>query len=132
VVLARQEALRERAQRLEAVIGEAALRQAVGGPDVMRGQLRRLAALADRPGPVSIQVLPFSAGARAASASGPLTILRYDKAPALGAVHLATLNGGLCETGAEAVARYARAFAQVKAAAKTPAASALLLREMAR
>jgi transcriptional regulator with XRE-family HTH domain len=132
VILTRQEALRERALRLEAVIGEGALRQAVGPADVMRAQLRRLAALADRPGAVTIQVLPFSAGARVAGASGPITILRYEKAPALGVVHLATLNGGLCETGTDEVARYARAFAQVKAAAKTPAASAQMLREMAR
>jgi transcriptional regulator with XRE-family HTH domain len=131
VILTRQEALRERALRLEAVIGEAALRQAVGGPDVMRAQLRRLAALADRPGPATIQVLPFSAGAWAAGASGPITILRYEQAPTLGAVHLSTLSGGLCETGADAVTRYARAFAQVKAAALTPMASAALLREMA-
>jgi hypothetical protein len=132
VILTRQEALRERALRLEVVIGEAALRQVVGGADVMRAQLRRLAALADRPGPVTIQVLPFSAGARAAGASGPITILRYENAPALGAVHLATLNGGLCETSADEVARYTRAFALVKAAAATPLASARLLREMAR
>jgi transcriptional regulator with XRE-family HTH domain len=131
VILTRQEALRERALRLEVVIGEAALRQSVGAPEVMRAQLRRLAALAEQPGPVTIQVLPFTAGARAAGASGPITIFRYEKAPALGVVHLATLNGGLCETGADEVSRYSRAFARVKAAAASTSTSARLLREMA-
>jgi transcriptional regulator with XRE-family HTH domain len=132
VILTRQEALRERALRLEVVVGEAALHQVVGGADVMRAQLRRLAAVADAPGPVSIQVLPFSAGAQAAAASGPLAVLRFDKAPALGVVHLATLNGGVCETEADEVARYIRAFTQLRAAARTQAASASLLRDMAR
>ncbi|MDR7300080.1 helix-turn-helix domain-containing protein [Haloactinomyces albus] len=48
--------------QLSTVIGEAALRQEVGGPEVMREQLQHLAAMAELPH-VTIQVLPFSAGA---------------------------------------------------------------------
>jgi transcriptional regulator with XRE-family HTH domain len=132
VVLTRQESLRERALCLETVIGEAALHQVVGGADVMRAQLRRLASIADTPGAVTIQVLPFSAGAQAAATSGPLSILRFEKAPALGVVRLASLDGGVCVQEADEVARYIRAFTQLQAAARTPAASASLLRDMAR
>jgi len=132
VILTRQEALRERALCLEVVIGEATLHQVVGGADVMRAQLRRLADIASAPGAVTIQVLPFSAGAQAAAASGPLSILRFEKAPALGVVRLATLDGGVCVQEADEVARYIRAFTQLRAAARTPAASASLLRDMAR
>jgi transcriptional regulator with XRE-family HTH domain len=132
VILTRQEALRERALCLEVVIGEATLHQVVGGADVMRAQLRRLADIASAPGAVTIQVLPFSAGAQAAAASGPLSILRFEKAPALGVVRLATLDSGVCVQEADEVARYLRAFTQLRAAARTPAASASLLRDMAR
>ncbi|ONI73256.1 transcriptional regulator [Actinosynnema sp. ALI-1.44] len=47
--------------RLSAVVGEAALRQQVGGRGVMRGQLKRLAEMAV--GSVDVRVMPFSAGA---------------------------------------------------------------------
>jgi hypothetical protein len=60
--------------QLWAVINEAVIRRVVGGPDVMREQLARLLELADLP-TVSLQVLPFSAGAHAAMGS-MFTILR--------------------------------------------------------
>ncbi|GAA0320878.1 DUF5753 domain-containing protein [Actinoallomurus spadix] len=48
--------------RYEAIIGEAALRQQIGGLTVMRAQLGRLIE-SPRPDRLSIRVLPFSAGA---------------------------------------------------------------------
>lgn len=48
--------------RFEALIGEAALHQQVGGPRVMAAQLARLIAFAQRDH-VAIRVLPFSVGA---------------------------------------------------------------------
>ncbi len=47
--------------KLSVVLGEAALRQQVGGRAVLRDQLKRLAEAAD--GLVDIRVMPFSAGA---------------------------------------------------------------------
>jgi transcriptional regulator with XRE-family HTH domain len=55
-VLAKEDPL-----RLWAIIDEAALHREVGGPDVMRAQLRRLLEAARSPH-VTIQVIPFSAG----------------------------------------------------------------------
>jgi hypothetical protein len=58
-----------------AVLDEAAIRRQVGGPDVMRAQLRHLVEVSDRPN-VALQVLPFSAGAHPAT-SGSFIILRF-------------------------------------------------------
>jgi transcriptional regulator with XRE-family HTH domain len=142
VKLARQRVvLAERSPRLEFVITEGALHQVVGGPDVMRPQLARLASLAAGAGAagatgpsVSLQVLPFEAGAYAAAGCGSMAILRFADAPGLGVIHLAALSAGGAGVGLEAaedVARYVRTFAQLRAAALTPAASARLLRDMA-
>lgn len=136
VILTRQQAaLGERSMRIEVVLGEAALHQAVGGPGVMRAQLHQLATVASAQPPhqdVAVQVLPFGTGAQPGAGSGPLAILRFDDAPSLGVVYVATLSGGVCVEDTDEVARYVRAFAQLRAAARTPAASAGLLREMAR
>jgi transcriptional regulator with XRE-family HTH domain len=60
---------------LRAVLDEAALRRIVGGPTVMREQLEFLLGIAERPN-VTIQVVPFSAGAHAAVTCG-FTILEF-------------------------------------------------------
>lgn len=63
VRLRRQELIDRRdSPELFFILDEAATRRLVGGRDVMRRQLRRLAELADRPR-ITIWVLPFSAGA---------------------------------------------------------------------
>jgi hypothetical protein len=54
--------VRERPVELHVILGEAVLRCPVGGPRVWRGQLERLLETRDQPN-VSIQVVPFSAGA---------------------------------------------------------------------
>ncbi|GAA3936190.1 helix-turn-helix transcriptional regulator [Actinomadura viridis] len=53
---------RENPAFLWVVVGEAALAQQVGGPEVMRAQLQHLHAMSELPN-VSLRVLPFSAGA---------------------------------------------------------------------
>ncbi|MBV9094231.1 MAG: helix-turn-helix domain-containing protein [Streptosporangiaceae bacterium] len=116
--------------RLGVVLGEGALHQAVGGSAVMDGQLRHLAAVGAEYPAVTIQVLPFSAGAHAAAGSGSLAILRFCDAPSLGVVYLETLSGGVFLDSGEAVARYLRAFALLRAAALSPADSAALLRSL--
>lgn len=138
VKLARQRVLlRDHGPRLEFVVGEAALHQVVGGSRVMRPQLARLAAVADTEvsapdSGVSLQVLPFTAGAHAAAAAGSMAILRFAGAPGIGAIHLTALCGGVSLEGRDEVARYISAFTQLRAAALSPAASARLLRAMAR
>jgi transcriptional regulator with XRE-family HTH domain len=131
--------LAERSPRLEFVIAEAALHQVVGGTRVMRPQLARLASLAGRAGStgstgssgLSLQVLPFAAGAYAAGV-GSMAILRFSDTPGLGVIHLAALSGGVSLEDRDDLARYVRAFAQLRAAALSPAASARLLGDRAR
>lgn len=70
VRLRRQQVLdRDDPVRLSAVLDESAVRRAVGGPEVMRDQLRHLLAVAERPH-IEIRVLPFAAGAHASLMNG--------------------------------------------------------------
>lgn len=59
---------------LKVVIGEAALRQMVGGPEVMREQLEHLVKMADLDN-ITIWVLPFSVGAHQGASSFALLTL---------------------------------------------------------
>ena len=61
--------------RLWAVVDEAALRRSVGGAEVMRAQLERLVEATKQPN-VTLQVLPFGAGAHPAMVSA-FSLLRF-------------------------------------------------------
>jgi hypothetical protein len=113
-----------------AVLGEGALRQLAGGRDVMRAQLRHLIDVSDRQRNVSLQALPFTAGAHAAT-SGPFVIIEFPDAPDLAVVYLEGQTGGIYLHGAEEVARYALAFKHLRAAALSPAATMRLIEEIA-
>ena len=78
----------------------------------------------------TLEVLPFAAGAYAAGV-GSMAILRFSDTPGLGVIHLAALSGGVSLEDRDDLARYVRAFAQLRAAALSPAASARLLGDMA-
>ncbi len=114
-------------RRLSVILGEGALRQAVGGPAVMAGQISHLVRLIDDFPGLVVQVLPFSAGAHAAAGGASLAILRFPDAPSLGVVYLEALSGGVYLESQEDVARYTRAFALLRAAALSPADSMRLL-----
>jgi transcriptional regulator with XRE-family HTH domain len=127
----RRQAVLDGSRRLGVVLGEGALHQEVGGADVLAGQIGHLAKLSGEFPAVTIQVLPFSAGAHAAAGGGSLAILRFPDAPSLGVVYLEALSGGVYLESQEEVARYVRAFALLRAAALSPAESARLLRNLA-
>lgn len=112
------------------IIGEAALRQAVGGREVMHAQLASLAGGSSKFPKLSIQVLPFARGAHAAGAAGSFTVLRYPEAPDLGVVHLPGVAGGAFLEDRESVAVYATAFRQLQTSALTPTASIQLIRQI--
>jgi transcriptional regulator with XRE-family HTH domain len=114
-------------RRLSVILGEGALRQAVGGAGVMAGQISHLVRLIDDFPGLIVQVLPFSAGAHAAAGSASLAILRFPDAPSLGVVYLEALSGGVYLESQEDVARYVRAFALLRAAALSAADSMRLL-----
>ncbi len=114
-------------RRLWVILGEGALHQAVGGPGVLAGQISHLVQLSDDFPDLTIQVLPFSAGAHAAAGSASLAILRFPDAPSLGVVYLEALSGGVYLESQEDLARYIRAFALLRASALSAADSARLL-----
>ena len=124
----RRQAVLSGARRLSVVLGEGALHQVVGGMDVLAGQISDLIRLSEDAPMVTLQVLPFSAGAHAGAGSGSLAILRFPDAPSLGVVYMEALSGGIYLESQSDVARYIRAFALLRAAALSPADSARLLR----
>jgi transcriptional regulator with XRE-family HTH domain len=133
-----------RAPTLDIVLTEGALRQVVGPARVMREQLARLAAVAEtgfadglagpaqERSPVSLRVLPFAAGAQAVAGCGPMTMLRFAEAPAIGVIHLPALSGGVCLEGRDEVTRFLRTFAGLRSAALPAPRSAGLIRAVAR
>lgn len=127
--LARQKAVfGDRKPDVHLVIGEAALRQEVGGEAVMEAQLGLLAGISGDSGLITVQILPFSSGAHAAAGLGSLAILQFAHAPGLGIVYLDGAHGGVCLESQADLAAYARAFEQLRAFALSPAQSALMLR----
>jgi len=128
---ARRQAVLNGSRRLGVVLAEGALHQVVGGAGVLAAQIGHLIELGGDCPAITIQVLPFSAGAHAAAGSGSLTILRFPDAPSLGVVYLEALSGGVYLESQADVARHVRAFALLRAAALSPADSARLLGDMA-
>ncbi|MGH3418210.1 MAG: helix-turn-helix domain-containing protein [Streptosporangiaceae bacterium] len=79
--------------QLWAVLDEGALHRPVGGRDVARGQLRHLIEMAGHPA-VTLQILPFSAGAHPAM-GGPFTILRFAEPDLTDIVYIEQLTSAL-------------------------------------
>ena len=101
------------------VIDEAVIRRPVGGREVMAGQLRHLVKLASSLPNLTLQVLPFSAGAHAGM-EGPFLILGFpEKAdPDVVYVENTTAMGYLEEP--EDIDRYTLMFDHLRAAALSP------------
>ena len=103
--MARQTLLtREHPPRLWAVVDEAALRRPVGGREVMRGQLERLLDATKLPN-VTLQILPFGAGAHSAMV-GAFSILRFGDQQLPDVVYLEHLTSALYLDKRDEVERY--------------------------
>jgi transcriptional regulator with XRE-family HTH domain len=93
VRMKRQEILkRESPPHLWAIMDEAVIRREVGGPAVMAAQLDHLRTCS-RAGLVTIQVLPFSAGAHAADPTG--FVITKGAEASLDVVYISNLTGAL-------------------------------------
>lgn len=129
VRMARQRRLRDDPPlHLWAVLGEAVLRQQVGGRDVMRKQLHHLHETANLPN-VDLQVLPYGAGEHAGM-DGAFTILGFPEQAALDVVYLENLTSGLYVEQEEEVGRYVLAFDRLRAAALSHKDSAALIAQI--
>jgi len=79
VRLKRQERVEDATLRVTVVIDESVLYRTIGGFDVWRGQMQRLATLAARPN-VRMQILPYDTPAHP-GALGSFVVLRFDNDP---------------------------------------------------
>ncbi|MET9511012.1 helix-turn-helix transcriptional regulator [Streptomyces flavidovirens] len=109
------------------ILGEAALRQEVGGPKVMAEALRQTSTLV-RNHRVILQVLPFSAGAHA-SLGGPLKLMSFADAPPL--AYLQALTVGGLEDDPATVARHTLTYELLTAVALSPRNSLALIESVA-
>jgi hypothetical protein len=114
----RQRRFRDGAVRLWAVIDEMALRRPVGGPEVLRGQLEYLLAVAKQPG-LTLQVTPFAASARHA-APGGFTVLRFADPQLPDVVYVEQLGNALYLDKREDVDRYALAMDRLSVVSASP------------
>lgn len=100
------------------VLDEAVLRRPVGGRAVMRRQLEHLSLAASWPN-VTLQVLPFSAGAHAGM-DGTFTMLLYDESAGQNFVFASNAAGGLFLEKDDELQRYGFIFDYLRANALRP------------
>lgn len=116
---------------LHYVIGEAAFRQVVGDPDLMRKQISDVWAYAvERPN-VTIQVLPFSVG-EPFGLEGAFTLFVFPEDDGLDVGHTENLLGEWYAESADQISRIRVAFKAVSEAAMSPDDSAEWLAALAR
>jgi hypothetical protein len=114
--------------RLWAILDEAALHRAVGGPDVMRGQLEHLSRVAHRP-EITIQVIPFDAGGHVAMA-GAFSIFSFDDDPDV--VSVEAVTGTLYLDRKADISAAGVRFDHLRSTAHTAIDSVKLIHEIAR
>jgi transcriptional regulator with XRE-family HTH domain len=115
--------------RLSVVLDEAAVRRRVGGPEVMRAQLRHLAEAASREN-IELQVLPDASGAHPAI-TGEFTILGFPELVSPDVVYLENMTSNIYVEQEAEVFRYNLAFDRLRSQALDPGESAALIARLA-
>lgn len=116
VRMARQERLAEAdPPQIWSVVNEAVIRRVVGGPEIMRPQLVKLAQVSEQPN-ITLQVLPFSAGAHAGM-DGAFQILSFPEPTDPDVVHLHYYTGTVYLEKVQESDRYGLMFNHLRAAA---------------
>lgn len=128
--LGRQEIITRRKNPVPftAIIGEWALREPIGGTDVMAEQLRRLVELSHRPN-IGIQVLPQGATAGHAAHTGAYVLFEFPKAAPI--VHLEHLGSAAFVYPAKEIAVYKRSGESLRDAVMSEAESRAFIAEIA-
>jgi transcriptional regulator with XRE-family HTH domain len=128
---ARQHAVldRDNPPEIHVVLDEAALHRAVGGREVMTGQLGALAKASTQPN-VTLQVLPFAAGASAAL-EGDFVILAFPDPEDPPVAYAEGLFGDLYLESKEELDRYTLAWTQLLGKALSPAESTAMISKLA-
>lgn len=115
---------------LWAIVCQGALYSHVGGSDTMRVQLRQLLQAAHMDN-VTLQVLPFAAGAHA-GVNGPFTVLEFPQFSDLDVVLVENLTSGLYLEREEEIRRYNLVFNHLRASALPEADSVALIEQVAK
>ncbi|MFI7104160.1 helix-turn-helix domain-containing protein [Streptomyces sp. NPDC050161] len=115
--------------RYHVVLDESVIRREVGGPEVMAGQLDHLLVRSLEPD-ISIQVLPFSAGAYSAALSSFIVFGGPD--PSLDVVFIENQIGSLFLEEPEALEEYASAITFLRQEALDTTSSAELIAEVSK
>jgi transcriptional regulator with XRE-family HTH domain len=111
------------------VLDEAVLSRPVGGDEVMRDQLKRLAEASELPN-VTIQVLPFEAGAHAGM-DGTFAILDFPEVEDPDVVFAENATGGLFLEKSDELRKYVFIFDQIRSTALSSEKSAKLITMLA-
>ena len=117
------------APKLWVILGEGVVHRQVGGLTVMRDQLAHIAEMAGRPN-VTVQVLPFTAGAHPAML-GSFTLMRFPDPADKDVVYLEAETSALYLEKPEDVSRYNLMIDYLRAQALGPAESRTLIAQMA-
>jgi transcriptional regulator with XRE-family HTH domain len=112
------------------VLDEALLRRPIGGRAAMRGQLKHLIEMAQRPN-VAIQVIPFQAGGHA-GAGGPFSLLHFADPDARDVVYLEQLSCAQYHDKPAIVDGYSVVMERLRGEATSPDGSTKILRSMLR
>jgi transcriptional regulator with XRE-family HTH domain len=120
----------ESAPQYWVILDEAVVRRPVGGPAAMAAQLEHLTRVAELPS-VTLQVLPFSAGAHAGM-DGEFTIFGYREPEDPDVVYIENTGGDAYIEDAEVTGRYRRIFDHLRAKALDPAESVRTLADIGR
>ncbi|MEU3566455.1 helix-turn-helix transcriptional regulator [Kitasatospora sp. NPDC006786] len=120
---------RHQPPQLWAIIGEAVIRRPVGGSQTMAEQLHHLAAMADGRPNITIQVLPFSAGAHAAMGAS-FSVLSFDDIPG-SVTYSETTTSSIYSERPQEIARHEDAFHRLMASSVQPEKSIAWLKKVA-
>ncbi|MFD7662451.1 helix-turn-helix domain-containing protein [Streptomyces sp. NPDC059788] len=115
----------EQPLQMYAVVWEAALRQLVGGAEVMRKQLEHLTDLAGLPN-VRLQVLPYRAGGHPCI-TGPFNIVSFAETEAVDVVHVDGIASTVWVENADDSATYAAFFDRTARLSLAPRDSVALI-----
>jgi hypothetical protein len=125
--MARRDSLLSGEVKIEAILGEQAVRYPACSPEVAVKQLRDLAATSRLPH-VTIRVLPFAFGHQPMR-NGAFVLLEFDEGKPV--VHLEQFRSSTTLTDARDVKDYRDAAETLRRASMSPVASTLLIEELA-
>ncbi|MEU3523710.1 DUF5753 domain-containing protein [Streptomyces sp. NPDC038707] len=130
VRVARQAKIEEGGAAYTAILWEAVITQPMVSAETHREQLSKILEVGTRKN-VTIQVLPFSAGAVAGSTYA-FSSFSFESEPTVEAVTMENLRGTSVLEAPEGLAAYANAFDQLRSAALGPEASARFIQDALR